>query len=150
MTDCYAIKFILSYKGGNPALLRLQMRMMCGDVDIVHWPDTELVDADYWSRLGVDLNFDPLYRKYLQLTHHLRRSKPVPTDLLMRPENMPYYCGPRIQKPTPETESAETLYMQGLLSDLIVLDGRGHTILSNHPTVFEQLQSSLPNTGSHA
>ena len=100
MTDCYAIKFILSYEGGNPAILRLQMRLMCWDVDIVHWPDTELIDADYWSRLGGDLNFDPLYHKYLQLTHHLRKSKPAPTGLSMRPENMPYYRGPRIQKPS--------------------------------------------------
>ena len=37
--DCYAIKFILSYKGGNPAILRLQMRLVCWDVDIVHHPD---------------------------------------------------------------------------------------------------------------
>jgi len=35
-TDCYAIKFILSYDGANPAILRLQMRLMCWDVDIVH------------------------------------------------------------------------------------------------------------------
>ena len=70
VTDCYAIKFILSYKGGNPAILRLQMRLMCWDVDIVHRPDVELVDADYWSQLGADLNFDPLYRKYLELTRH--------------------------------------------------------------------------------
>ena len=68
----------------------------------------------------------------------------------MRPENMPYYRGPHIQKPTPEIESADAQYIQGLISDLFVLDGRGHTILSNHPVRFEQLQSSLPNTGSHA
>ena len=123
---------------------------MCWDVDIVHRPDTELVDADYWSRLGIDLNFDPLYQKYLQVTHHLRKLKPPPTDLPMRPENMPYYRGPRIQKLTPEIESADTLFIQGLISDLFVLDGRGHTILSNHPVIFEQLQYSLSNTGSHA
>ena len=68
----------------------------------------------------------------------------------MRPENMPYYRCPCIQKPSPENKSAETLYIQGLLSDLLVLDGRGHTILSNRPVRFEQLQSSLPNTGSQA
>jgi len=45
VTNCYAIKFILSYEGGNLAILRLQMRLMCWDVDIVHRPDTELVDA---------------------------------------------------------------------------------------------------------
>ena len=126
------------------------MRLMCWDVDIVHRPDTELVDADYWSPLGIDLNFDPLYRKYLQLTHHMRKSKLAPTDIPMHPEKMPYYCGPRIQKPSPEIESAETHYIQGLFSDLLVLDGRGHTILSNHPVRFEQLQFSLPNTGSQA
>ena len=93
--------------------LRLQMRLMCWDVDIVHWHDTELVDADYWSRLSVNLTFDPLYRKYLQLTLHLRSSKPAPTDLPMRPENMPYYHGPRIQKPSPENESAEIAIYSG-------------------------------------
>jgi len=96
------------------------------------------------------LNFEPLYQKHLQLTHHLWKSTPAPTDLPMRPENMPYYRSPRIHKPTPEIESANTLYIQGLISALIVLDGRGHTILSNHPVRFEQLQPSLPNTGSHA
>ena len=49
VTDCYAIKFILSYESGIPAILRLQMRLMCWDVDIVHRPDVELVDVDYWS-----------------------------------------------------------------------------------------------------
>jgi hypothetical protein len=39
VTGCYAIKFIPSYKGGNPAILRLQMRLMCWDVDIVYRPD---------------------------------------------------------------------------------------------------------------
>ena len=28
-TDCYGLKFILTYDGTNPALLRLQMRFMC-------------------------------------------------------------------------------------------------------------------------
>ena len=39
VTDCYAIKLILLYKGGNPAILRLQMRLMCWEVDIVHRPE---------------------------------------------------------------------------------------------------------------
>ena len=65
VTDCYAIKFILSYKGGNSAILRLQMRLMCWDINIVHRPDTALVDADYWSRLGVDLDYNPILCGYL-------------------------------------------------------------------------------------
>ena len=44
VTKCYAVKFILSYEGSNPAVLRLQMRLMCWDVDIVHRPDSELVN----------------------------------------------------------------------------------------------------------
>jgi hypothetical protein len=69
------------YKGGNPAILRLQMRLMCWDVDIVHQPDVELIDTDYWSRLGADLNFDPLYRKYLEITRQTRQSNPASMDL---------------------------------------------------------------------
>ena len=63
VTDCYAIKFILSYDGCNPSILRLQMRLMCWDMDINHRNDTFLTDADYWSCLGVDLCFNPLLKK---------------------------------------------------------------------------------------
>jgi hypothetical protein len=34
VTDCYAVKFILSYDGANQAILHLQMRLMGWDVDI--------------------------------------------------------------------------------------------------------------------
>ncbi len=68
----------------------------------------------------------------------------------MRPENMPYYRGPRIHKPSPEIDKADTLHIQGLLSELIVLEGGGHTTLSNRPVRFEQLKSSLPDTCSNA
>ncbi len=129
MTDCYTIKFIFSYEGGNLAILHLQMRLMCFDVDIVHRPDSKLIDANYWSRLGTDIIFDPLFCKYLQLTHHLCLSKPAPTDLPMRPENMPYYRRPQILPPTPTAESDDVLHIQGLLTDLIVSDDRGHTHL---------------------
>ena len=96
----------------------------------MHQPDTKLVYADYWSQLGANLNFDPLHRKYLELKHQLRQSKPAPTDLPMRPENMPYYRGPRILKPSPEASTADAQYIQGLLSEIIVLEGGGHTTLS--------------------
>jgi hypothetical protein len=145
VTDCYAIKFILLYEGGNPAILRLQMQLMCWDVNIVHRPDSELADANYWSRLGADLNFDPLFHRYLELTHHLRWSLLAPTDLPMRPENMPYYQGPRIQQPTPSTNAVNTLHIQTLLTDLVVLGSRGHTHLSNVPVRFGDLSSSMTN-----
>jgi hypothetical protein len=43
---------ILSYNGNNPAILCLQMWLMCWDVIIVHQNDTYLADADYWLHLG--------------------------------------------------------------------------------------------------
>jgi len=55
VTDCYALKYILSYDGCNPAILRLQMRFMCWDMDIIHRNDHFLGHADYFSRLGADL-----------------------------------------------------------------------------------------------
>ncbi len=39
----------------NPAILCLQMRFMCWDMDIEHRNNIHLTDADYFSRLGSDL-----------------------------------------------------------------------------------------------
>jgi hypothetical protein len=109
VTDCYAIKFILSYEGGNHAILRLQMRLMCWDVDIVHRSDHKLIDADYWSRLGVDLYFDPLFRKYLDLTNNMRKPKPSPTDLPMCQKTCPTTAGPNFSR-QPQLPSQPTHY----------------------------------------
>jgi hypothetical protein len=42
VTDCYAVWFILSYDGNNPAVLCVQMRLMCWDMVIVHRPGAML------------------------------------------------------------------------------------------------------------
>jgi hypothetical protein len=144
VTDCYAIKFILSYEGGNSAILRLQMRLMCWDVDIVHCPDTELVDANYWSRLGVDLDFDPLLPGYLAYALARRNLNPPPTDLPMHPENMPYYRGPRIQEPTESAVPANALHIQSLITDIVSSFGCGHTHLSNVPVLFGKFDTAHP------
>ena len=113
---------------------------MCWDVDIVHRPYSELVDADYWLRLGIDIDFDPLFREYLEYTCHLCHSNPAPTDLLMRPKNMPYYRGPRFQCTTPtESNNADTLHIQSLLTDITTSTDWGHTHLSNVPIHVGQL-----------
>ncbi len=96
VTDCYAVKFLLSYDGTNQAILRLQMRLMGWDVDIVHRTNDYLVDADYWSGLDSDLCYDPSFKKYLHLLAELRKSHPAPCELPMKEEHMPYYSGPRI------------------------------------------------------
>ena len=88
VTDCYAIKFILSYDGRNPSILRLQMRFMCWDMDIEHRNDTFLGDADYWSRLGADLCFDPLLKTYIEQVNSFRQRSPSPTALPPSPANM--------------------------------------------------------------
>ena len=36
ITDCYGLRFILSYDGPNPVILRLQMRLMLWSMDLHH------------------------------------------------------------------------------------------------------------------
>jgi hypothetical protein len=55
VTNCYALKFILSYDGKNPAILQLQMRFMCWDMVVEHCNDHCLADANYFLRVGADL-----------------------------------------------------------------------------------------------
>ena len=91
---------------------------MCWDVDVVHRPDTEPIDADYWSRLGVDLQYDPHYVQYLTQTRQLCLVNPPPADLPMLPENMPYYRGPRVKLP-PDEAAAEASHIQTLRTDMV-------------------------------
>jgi hypothetical protein len=49
VTNCYAIKFILSYDEHNPSILWLQMQFLCWEMDIEHRNDHFLTNADYWS-----------------------------------------------------------------------------------------------------
>jgi len=100
------------------------MRLMEWDVDVIHRPGTDLVDIDYWSCLGVDLQFDPLYAKYLVQTRQYRKLHPPVTTVPMLPENMPYYRGPKVKLPSSDAPqgsalaSAEVHYVNTLLSDM--------------------------------
>jgi hypothetical protein len=109
------------------------MRLMCWDVDIVHRPDHELVDASYWSRLRVDIEFDPLFRDYLRFVRDLRKSHPPPTDLPMHPENMPYYRGPRIKPVTTVDDTADAHHIQSLLTDIVMSTSTAGMALMNVP-----------------
>jgi hypothetical protein len=71
---------------------------MCWDVNIVHRNDHYIADADYWSRLGMDLCFDPLFKAYLEFNRSLCLENPPPSSFPMQPENMPYYCEPCVTK----------------------------------------------------
>jgi hypothetical protein len=114
VTDCYALKFILSYDSCNSAILRLQMRFMCRDMDIEHRNDFHLVDADYWSWLGADLCFEPLLKDYIQRADFLRKNFPSPSKLPMLPQNQPYYRPPRNPPSAANAPSAAMLQLHGL------------------------------------
>ena len=138
-TDCHAIKFILSYNGKNPAILRLQMRFMCWDMDIEHRNDIHLTNADYFSRLGSDLCYDPLLRDYIERVDAIKRAHPSESALPMEPQNMPYYRGPRLPKIVPEAVSAVAI-----TSVPTINTGSQH--LSNWPVSFG-FSSTLPDAG---
>jgi hypothetical protein len=144
VTDCYAAKFFLSSDGGNPAILCLQMRLMCWDIDIVHHPDVKLVDADYCSWLGVNINYDPLLRNYLAFTMKMRSANPPPTDLPMHSENMLYYRGPQIWEPKLTVSPMDALHMKLLLTNIITSDRIGNTALANIPVRFRTFTNTHP------
>jgi hypothetical protein len=138
VTDCYAVKFILSYDCANQAVLCLQMRLMGWDVDVVHRTNDYLVDADYWSRLESDLCYDPSFREYLRIVSDLRRTNPPPTDLPMKAENMPYYCGPCIPlnhcpSGTSTDEADVDVNAATPMTTIITQGDSRHTSLSIHP-----------------
>ena len=146
VTDCYAICFILLYDGNNLAILRLQMCLMCWDVNIVHRNDTYLTDADYRSRLGADICYNPLFKSYLDFDRRLREKFPVPTELPMMPENMPYYCGPRVIAPltSDATVSCNATYCNVLLMNIMADANHGLCHLSVTPVQFGDFDSVTP------
>ncbi|KAL7504453.1 hypothetical protein ACHAXN_002097, partial [Cyclotella atomus] len=88
--DCYSLKFIMTYKGVNPVILRVQMRLSLWPVDIVHRTCDFNVDSDYMSKLATDTRFDPLLAKYLTSASEIRHKYPSPNGEML-PEHMPGY-----------------------------------------------------------
>ena len=134
----------MSYDGPNPVLLRLQMRFMMWSMDIQHRPDKHLVDADYFSRCGADLCYDPLVTNYLNFTTELRRLHP-PCVGHMLPSNMPGFREPRVHSPPSDSVNAMTnLALERQVDPTIlrlreIIDIRGslgHMCLAIVPLVF--------------
>jgi hypothetical protein len=136
VTNCYVIKFILSYNGANHAILSLQLHLMGWDIDIVHKKDHYITDADCWSRLGADLCFNPLFKTYLDLTRTLRTNNPPPKSFPMKPENMPYYRGPQLHMPTDTDERSDANHCHAIVLSVLVDDCYGLCHLSNCPVKF--------------
>ncbi len=156
--DCYTICFILLYDGNNPAIACLQMRLMCWDVNIVHRNDSHLVNANYWLRLGADICFDPLFKSYLDFDWELCKKIPAPTALPMKPENMPYYQGPRIttsmdlQHTSPsadtswsDTDAANISHCQSLFLAIIDHNCQGLCRLAQVPVCFGDFKNVMPS-----
>jgi hypothetical protein len=146
LTDCYALTFVLSYDGKNAAMLRLQMRFMCWDMIIEHRNDVCLTDADYFSRLGADLCYDPLLKEYIQQVHAFRRRSPAPTMMPIPPEHQPYFRGPRVNVPTAEPPQpiAASVSYQSAHSDVITC---GSQHLANWLVIIGSL--AIPTPPSH-
>jgi hypothetical protein len=116
------------------------------DVDIVHGNDNYLGNADYWSRLGTDLCFNPLFKKYLELTRSLCLLHPVPTILPMLPENMPYYHGPCIIPTQSSTDPSNDAHCQAIISTLLVNNCHGLCHLSNIPVQCGEFEKAIPSS----
>jgi hypothetical protein len=144
VTDCYDLCFILSYDDNNPTILRLQMRLMCWSMTIIHRPGTVLTSADYFSRLGADLCFDPFLKDYVQRVLAMKQSSPPVTSLPIMPENMPGYCKPR----TPSAPTSETLDMVAvnLVASIFIDPDPAVDIsssISHHPVCFGSFDPSV-------
>jgi hypothetical protein len=132
VTDCYALKFILSYDGQNPRILRLQMRIMCWDMVIKHRNEVCLTDADYFSRLSADLCFDPLLKEYVQQFNAIHRCSLAPTELPITPMNQPYFRRPHLNMPCKLEQHPSVPRPSALTA--ITTTGLQH--LSNWPVTF--------------
>lgn len=142
ITDCYALRFILSYDGNNPALLQLQSRLLCWAMVIVHRPGSELGPADFLSRLAADLCFDPFLRDYIQRVQACRTAAPPVNTLPIRPENMPGYRAKR--KSAGDASPALDTAAVNLLSAIYVDNAtEWSNSLAHVPVQFGQFESSV-------
>jgi hypothetical protein len=121
------------------------MRLMCWDVDIIHRNDTHLTDADYWSCLGADICYNPLFKSYLNSDQGLRENFPAPSALPMLPENMPYYHGPRVILPsTCEAITSDVNYCHYIQSTIVHHNLHGLSHLSVTPVKFGDFDTVTP------
>ena len=147
VTDCYAIRYILLYNGNNPAVLQLQMRLMCWDMDIVHRNNIYLTDADYCSRLGEDICYDSCFKSYLDFDCGLRKKFPTPVNLHLLPENMPYYRGPGVVPPSTNEQTTDVHHCQSLFSQVMTHNSNGICHLSVNPVTLGKFGIVTPSDG---
>jgi hypothetical protein len=106
VTDCYAVKFLLAYDGDNGILRRWQMRLMMMHLDVIHRNAKWLGNADYLSRFGGEIHYDPLISGYEAIAAQLRKNHAAPIGPLL-PQNMPGFRKRRASK-SPRVSSAHS------------------------------------------
>jgi hypothetical protein len=88
ITDCRALIWLMSYKGRNHAVKRLQLELLRYWFSIANRPGGMLEDANYFSRLGEDIHIDPLLKEYLGFARKSYVESPPSSDPL-NDQNMP-------------------------------------------------------------
>jgi hypothetical protein len=116
------------------------------DVDFVHRNDHYITNADFWLCLGADLCFDPLFKTYLDLTRTVRNDNPPPSSFSMKPENMPYYRGPRVITPSDSDTSSNANHCQTIVSMVLINNCHRLCHLSNIPVKFGDFGRVTPST----
>eukprot|EP00957_Ditylum_brightwellii_P192917 14689062-Ditylum_brightwellii.AAC.1 len=101
ITDQYALKRIMSYKGNNHAVVRLQMELLNMFFMVVHRPGNMLEDANYLSRLGENVHINPLMKHYLEFVRQMYIKNTPPTGEVNQ-DNLP---GRRQKKQRVDRES---------------------------------------------
>ena len=91
----------MSYAGVNPAILRLQMELMFWQFTITHRGANWVVDADYWSRSGINIHIDPLLAEYASLAQVLFKKYEPPSGEIS-PDTLPgFRRSSSLPSPTP-------------------------------------------------
>ena len=122
ISDCYSLKFVMTYEGNNSVVLRIQMRLMLWSMDIVHRTRDFNADSDYMSKLAADTRFDPLLSKYLTSAAELRMKYPAPNGE-MSEEHWPGYRKKKRQYKPSDDDSA---FFPGVTIDGNPIETRDH------------------------
>ena len=88
ITDCRALLWLMSYKGTNAPVRRLQLEMQGYFFTITHRTRDMLEDANYMSYLADDITLDPLLKDYLSFARQMYVNHP-PTEGEVNKDNMP-------------------------------------------------------------
>ena len=128
---------------------------MLWPVNIVHQRAHHLTDANYMSRCGADLCYDPLVLEYLNFTTNLRKCY-TPVEGPILPQNVPGYVRPRVHRAPAgsidaiaafETDVVDP-YCAPILSSTFIEESHGHShCLGNVPIHFDQVPNTLTTAG---